>query len=356
MGVNEARVMGRLLKRVNRRPPRSGGGLGPLWILPKSDEPKVPALLYPGKYVLPVAGHDGSPGRVEYPFFVYFRHWHNSDRRYYTCEAGIAETKDGLLVTGSEPCELCDQAAQGRHTGVSFAYLCELFNAVLLQDFHKVEETSKRGHTYQKDVACTGKRCPHCAQNNPKEFGRAVYLPLGGPMADQLSAFALNTLARTCTCGDHLQPVAFTCHNCQSIIRDLEENPASVRELAELNGEPHRCPHCQETDYLEEQARCENPECTNPTPLGLWTTIMELYTTDETTSDQSTRKVLSVGRYKLLRRDIHARIKEKMSPLDFAQLTAGNTYSLRNSPEDSGGSKTAEKDIPAVAGSDVWGD
>lgn len=308
MDTNEARKLGRMMRRVAGRKQRddgsgsSGGGGGrggrrgnvvynDKYNPPKYSRRITPIMLYPGHYSYSYTAQDGAVIKVEdSPFDIMFRHYNlrsrNQNGDYHRCSAGIKEGRNGKLYQGFEPCLGCYEAYNNPQGGIEQARMHNIFSGVKLTYYHMAPSKAgridrKTKQPYMDAYDCMGKNCELCRAGVKKEFARRIWWPIGPMFFGQLQALRDNKLRKTCECGGRVDLPAYECPQCRAVFHDFEENPISPEAEEEvmeaLDLDKHQCKKCGAVTYMEPLYSCL--DCGNPRPLDLWNTKMELYQT-----------------------------------------------------------------------------
>lgn len=320
------RSLGRQLAKTSKSAPGGGGGgfFGDRLVLPCVDEDPLEILIFPGEYETIIQAPNKKLIKEVYDYALIYEHFHAGKRTGTTCSAGLQLMKDRdgdwVVTTGKKPCVPCYHIGDGAK-GISRRKL-HVFNVIVLDHFHQVdsEKTDKENKPYKEWVSCEGRRCKYCKKDVKRVFGRHMYWPIGSGYIGNLLGYEANIFAKHCACGGKLEPVAFQCSNeeCEDIVRDLEDEPASKKELADLRTSSFRCPECGEMDLLQEIPECDS--CNKPTPIGLYDVVMQV-SSSMTTKDKKRKDFvksnLLIPQWRRATDKDRRKVEELMKPFDF---------------------------------------
>lgn len=284
---NFAKRHGRTLSRQlaktakNKKGGGGGGYFGDRFTLPCVDEDPANIIVFPGEYKTEIVMRGEDPLVEIYDYGLVFDHFNGVKKTSFPCSAGLQLVKDRdgdwVISTGKKPCVACWHISNGTGKGISRRKL-HVFNIVVLDHFHQVDsdKTGSDGKPYKNWVTCEGRRCKYCKKGLERTFGRHMYWPVGSGYLGNMLGYEMNIFSKHCQCGGELEPIAFQCSNpnCQEVIRDLEDDPASKKELIKLRNRAYKCPECDNEDIMDEVPECD--ECNRPAPIGMFDVVMQV--------------------------------------------------------------------------------
>lgn len=166
-------------------------------------------------------------------------------------------------------------------------------SVLVLEDFHKVEKTSRKGTKYTQMVRCGGtdrynrSACEHCDEGIEKVFGNLYHWSMGWGHKKQLEEAFSKLLERCGSCGEGTISVwGFGCPECGGVIADQKKERLSDDDIEFFMNGTMDCPHCEKAIQCEQLTECvhELPGkwvkgCDNPSRLNPWGAELLISTT-----------------------------------------------------------------------------
>jgi len=232
------------------------------------------------------------PQSSEVPFYSFFQSWVKVNGRSRTV---ICNDRNGELEV---PCLVSYYALKDENPGL-LPSKKEVITVQVLEDFHKIEQTSNAGNQYFKYVRSLGVNRFGHSQDPPeykdaeKVFGQKYHWSMGGGHRRQLEA-QLEEITEHCgSCKDGFISVyAYACAECGDVVASHKDRDLPEEEIFFLRNEKVKCHSCDHEGALAQMTECVHKKgfgssaewvdgCDNPKKVSPWDVELIISTTGE---------------------------------------------------------------------------